>query len=76
MAENMYRALWAWIVCVTVTIVVSLMTSPRPAAELEGLVLGSTGVQVVDDAARWYQQPIFWAGVVMVAFIALNLALW
>src|SRR6202041_3369549 len=38
MAENIYRALWAWIVCVLVTVVVSYMTKPRPVAELEGLV--------------------------------------
>ncbi len=29
MAENMYRALWSWIVCVVVTIVVSYMTKPK-----------------------------------------------
>src|SRR5208337_3620963 len=34
MAENMYRALWSWIVCVIVTVVVSLLTKPKPDAEL------------------------------------------
>src|SRR4029079_13258419 len=38
MAENMYRALWSWLVCVIVTVVVSLMTKPLPEAQLEGLV--------------------------------------
>jgi len=31
MAENMYRALWSWIVCVLVTLIVSYMTKPKPA---------------------------------------------
>ena len=29
MAENMYRALWSWIICVVVTVVVSLLTKPE-----------------------------------------------
>src|SRR6202008_216993 len=28
MAENMYRALWSWLICVIVTVVVSLLTAP------------------------------------------------
>jgi SSS family solute:Na+ symporter len=34
MAENMFRALWSWIICVIVTVVVSLMTRPKPESEL------------------------------------------
>jgi len=30
MAENLYRALWSWIICVVVTVVVSLVTKPVP----------------------------------------------
>jgi SSS family solute:Na+ symporter len=41
MAENMYRALWSWLVCVIVTVVVSLLTRPKTDAELEGLVYGA-----------------------------------
>src|SRR5215467_719284 len=40
MAENMYRALWSWMVCVLVTVAVSKITRPRPDNELEGLVYG------------------------------------
>ncbi len=39
MAENMYRALWCWIVCVAVTVIVSMATRPKPEAELERLSL-------------------------------------
>src|SRR3954451_4186315 len=36
MAENMYRALWSWLICVAVTVTVSMVTTPRPLAELTG----------------------------------------
>src|SRR5216684_221134 len=42
MAENMYRALWSWLVCVIVTVVVSAFTRPKPVEELRGLVYGCT----------------------------------
>src|SRR5438477_2212003 len=37
MAENLYRALWSWIICVVVTVMVSLMTKPVPTEQLSGL---------------------------------------
>jgi SSS family solute:Na+ symporter len=75
MAENMYRALWAWIACVIVTVVVSYMTTPRPVAELEGLVYGVSPLPQEYDE-HWYQRPIVWAGVVFGLFIVLNIIFW
>jgi len=57
MAENMYRALWSWLVCVLVTVVVSLMTKPLPEAQLEGLVYGCTKIPS-EDAVPWFQRPV------------------
>jgi SSS family solute:Na+ symporter len=71
MAENLYRALWTWIVTVTVTIVVSLFTKPRPIKELEGLVYGVVPLPDEHDD-HWYQKPIIWACVVAVGFVILN----
>ncbi len=72
MAENMYRALWSWLICVAVTVAVSLLTKPKAESELEGLVYGATVIP--DDGSRTlWQKPVFWAGVVMVVFVALNL---
>ncbi len=72
MAENLYRALWSWIICVVVTVVVSLMTKPVPEAELAGLVYGVTPIP--DDGSKGlFQKPIFWAVVVIVIFFILNL---
>jgi len=72
MAENMFRALWSWLICVFVTIVVSYMTTPKTDAELNGLVYGATIIPH-DGAMTIWQKPIFWAGIVSVVFIAINI---
>ena len=36
LAQDMYQALWSFIVCVVVTVVVSLVTKPVPDSELSG----------------------------------------
>ncbi len=75
MAENLYRALWSWIICVVVTVVVSLVTKPVPTEQLSGLVYGVTPIP--DDGAKTiWQKPIFWAIVVIVVFFILNLIFW
>jgi solute:Na+ symporter, SSS family len=75
MAENMYRGLWSWLICVAVTVVVSLLTKPKPDRELENLVYGLTAVPS-EGHLPLYRRPIFWAGVVAVVFIALNIVFW
>ena len=75
MAENMYRALWSWIVCVAVTVIVSMVTRPKPAEELTGLVYGCTELPSEGDL-RLYHRPIFWAAIVAVVFVILNIIFW
>ncbi len=75
MAENMYRALWSWIICALVTVVVSLMTRPKPEEELEGLVYGCTKLPS-EGHLPLYKRSIFWAGVVAAVFVALNIIFW
>jgi SSS family solute:Na+ symporter len=75
MAENMYRALWSWLICVIVTVVVSYMTRPKPENELYGLVYGCTDVPK-ETGLVWYHKPLFWAGVILSVFIALNIIFW
>jgi solute:Na+ symporter, SSS family len=75
MAENMYRALWSWIICVAVTVVVSYLSKPKPASELVGLVYGYTDLPS-EGHLPLYQRPIFWAGVVLVVFFILNIIFW
>ena len=75
MAENMYRALWSWIVCVVVTVVVSLMTKPKTDEELVGLVYGVTPLPHEAEVPMW-ERPLFWAIVVAAVFVVLNILVW
>jgi len=75
LAQDMYQALWSFVVCVTVTVVVSYATKARPASELAGLVYGETEVPSVGDLP-FYEKPLFWAAVVVVIFFILNIIFW
>jgi len=75
LAQDMYQALWSFLVCVAVTVAVSLATSPRPDAELVGLVYGLTNVPVVGEVP-FYKKPLFWGVVVFAASVVLNIWFW
>jgi SSS family solute:Na+ symporter len=75
MAANLYRALWSWIVCVVVTVVVSYMTKATPESQLTGLVYGSTVIPH-DGSRNIFEKPIFWAVVIATVLFGLNLWLW
>src|SRR5690606_18311163 len=75
MAEDMYRALWSWLICVAVTVIVSLATRPKPEAELVGLVRGCTEIPS-EGHLPLVKRPIFWAGVVFAAFLILQIIFW
>ncbi len=75
MAADMYRALWSWLICVGVTVIVSYLTKPKADAELNGLVRSCTVLPSEGDLPLT-KRPIFWAGVVLVVFIILNIIFW
>ena len=75
MSEDMFRALWSWIICVVVTVVVSYMTTPKPEAQLVGLVRGCTELPS-EGHLPLMKKPIFWAGIVLVVFIILQIIFW
>ncbi len=75
MAENMYRALWSWVVCVLVTIAVSMLTKPKPDSELKGLVYGVTDIPS-ESYVTVFHRPWFWASVVAVLFMVVNVVFW
>ena len=75
MSEDMFRALWSWLICVTVTVVVSYMTQPKPEAELVGLVRGCTELPS-EGHLPLTKRPIFWAGIVFAVFIILQIIFW
>jgi SSS family solute:Na+ symporter len=75
MAENLYRFIWSWLVCVVVTILVSLVTEPKPEAELHGLVYGLSALPR-EEAVPFYRRPIFGAAIVAAVFIGLTVLFW
>ena len=74
-AQNMFRALWCWLVCVIVTVVVSYMTKPKPDSELTDLVYGLTPIPK-DEQVSMFQRPVFWGVVVAIVFVILQIIFW
>ncbi len=68
----------AFVVDIVVSVVVSLMTEPKPVDELRGLVYSETPKEDLVDpdeaALPWYQRTLPLAGVALVIVIALNFA--
>jgi SSS family solute:Na+ symporter len=75
LAQDYFQALWSFIVCVVVTIGVSLVTKPVPDSELTGLVYGLTEIPSIEDVPLIHR-PVFWAAVVAVVFVVLNIIFW
>jgi SSS family solute:Na+ symporter len=72
MAQNFWTAIFAFSANLIVTAVVSLATTPRPEAELVGLVYSLTP-KPVETHLSWYQKPATLAIAVLVILVALNL---
>jgi SSS family solute:Na+ symporter len=75
MAENLYRFIWSGVVCVIVTIGVSLFTTPKPESELHGLVYGITELPA-DSQVPLHRRPLFLAAIVAAVFVLLNVYFW
>ena len=69
------QALWSGLICVAVTVIVSLLTPARPDKELVGLVKSCTAIPPEGDYPL-IQRPIFWAVIVAVGCIILNIIFW
>ncbi len=75
MAENLYRALWSFLICVAVTVIVSLFTKPKSAEELKGLVRGFTEIPS-ETGMPFYKRPLFWGVGLGVLFAILQWIFW
>ena len=72
MAQNFWTAIFAFSINIVVTILVSLVTEPRPEPELVGLVYSLTP-KPVETHLTWYQKPATLAIAVLVMLVILNL---
>jgi SSS family solute:Na+ symporter len=74
-AQNMFRALWCWLICVAVTVAVSLVTKPKPDSELKNLVYGLTPIPH-EEKVSLFHSPVFWGVIVAVVFVVLQIIFW
>ena len=67
----------AFVVDIVVSVVVSLVTTPKPAAELAGFVYSETPVQIFadpeSDGKAWYMKPVPLGAVALGLTIVLNI---
>ncbi len=75
MAQNFWIAIVAWTVCFVVTIMVSLMSAPRPEAGLRNLVYGLTDIPS-EAGVPWWQRPAPLAIVAAMFCLFLNFWFW
>jgi SSS family solute:Na+ symporter len=75
MAGNFYGAIYAFGVCLVGTVGLSLVTRPRPAEELAGLVWSLTP-RPESHGVTWHRRPELVGAVVLALTVALNLVFW
>src|SRR5436190_8446844 len=72
LGQTFWTAIAAWVTCFVVTIVVSLVTRPRPDEELRGLVYSLTP-KPDDRTEVWYERPSVLAAIVLAIALVLNI---
>ncbi len=76
MAQNFWLASFAFLVCLTLTIIISLATSrTKSDEELTGLVYSLTE-KVREPNQAWYATPAFLGTLLLLCCLALNIYFW
>jgi solute:Na+ symporter, SSS family len=75
LAQAMYQALWSCVTCVVVTVLVTLVTRPRPDEELRGLVYSLTDV-AQEQHTSLLQRPALWGAIALSVFGILQIIFW
>jgi SSS family solute:Na+ symporter len=75
MAQSFWTAICSFAACFAVTVAVSLLTRPRPAEELRGLVYSLTEMPR-DEAVVWYKRPLALGVAVLFLTALLNFIFW
>jgi solute:Na+ symporter, SSS family len=78
LSASFWQAIIAFLVDAAVMVTVSLVTKPKPAEELRGLVWGMTrevdpDAKIDDRDKLWWRSPILLGGIAMVLVIILNI---
>jgi solute:Na+ symporter, SSS family len=75
LAQDMFQALWSCATCAVVTVLITLVTTPKPEQELRGLVYSLTEVPH-EEHATLFHKPAFWGAVAIVVLVALQIIFW
>ncbi len=75
MAQNYWIAIYSWTACMIVTILVSMMTKPKPESELHNLVYGFTEIPR-EVGVPWFKRPGPLAVVVIAVLVIMNIVFW
>jgi SSS family solute:Na+ symporter len=75
MAQNFWIAIVSFGICFVVTVLLSVLGKPKPAAELKGLVWGATDMPKTGEEP-WHKRPVPLALVAAAICIAINIWLW
>jgi SSS family solute:Na+ symporter len=75
LAQDMYQSLWACVTCVVVTVLVTLVTKPKPDSELVGLVYSLTPLAKEEHTSFW-QRPLVWGVMALVLLAVLQIIFW
>jgi SSS family solute:Na+ symporter len=75
LAQDMYQSLWACVTCVVVTVLVTLVTKPKPDAELVGLVYSLTPLAKEEHASFWHR-PVVWGVIALILLVILQIIFW
>jgi len=72
LGQTFWTAICAFFTCLVVSVVVSVLTRPRPAGELRGLVYSLTP-KPEEEHLEWYKRPATLAIAVLVLTVILNI---
>ena len=75
MAQNFWVAIWAFTACFVITVAVSLVTKPKPVADLKGLVWGVTPIPR-EENVPWWEKPALLGGIALAVMLVLNWIFW
>lgn len=75
MSRNLWQAVWAWVICFVLTVVLSFFSKPKPREELVGLVKGLTPMEHQKNLP-FYKKPEAVAVIAIIVFIFLNIYFW
>ena len=75
LAQDMYQALWSCVTCIVVTVLVTLVTKPKPDESLRGLVYSLTE-KAHEEHVSMLHRPFVWGMVALAVLVILQIIFW